>query len=199
MKKLAVIFLLVSLCFTSRAGEPANSSSELAWFGIDYTLVQFIGSRDQFSDIPKIRDHYFRAWNDLILEEEGKYDLKTAFSVDEISYEMENTIQRSVQREMDGIVQGGSYSIDEAQVKAVVRLNTDPSMHKMGAMFVMETLNKTMEESSMWVAVFKVDTGEIMYLRKYKGAVGGFGFRNYWARSYYNVISNLRLSPRTTE
>ncbi len=196
MNKLAILFLMGSLSFTSRAGEPLYSSNELVWFGIDYTLVQFIGSRDQFNDLPKIRENYFRSWNELIMIEKDKYDLMTAFSVTKISYEMENTIRRSQERDMDGIVQTGSYSIEEDRVKGVVRLNTDPSVNRVGAMLVMETLNKLEQKSTMWLAVFNIASGEILYMKRYSGAVSGFGFRNYWARSYYNVISNLRVTPR---
>jgi len=196
MKKIALIILIGALWFPLQANKPVQSADELIWFGIDYSLVQLIGSRDQFSDLDKIRDAYFRSWNELIMIEEDKYDLMKAFSVSKISYEMENVISRSIERNMDGIVQTGSYSIDKEQVKSVVRLNTDPAVDKVGAMFVMETLNKLGEESSMWLAVFNVASGEILYLKKYSGAAGGFGFRNYWARSYYNVISNLRMSPR---
>ncbi|MCP4311171.1 MAG: hypothetical protein GY790_07920 [Bacteroidetes bacterium] len=196
MKKIAILLLLGSLCFASHAWEPSYNSDELVWFGMDYTLVQFIGSSDQFSDLSKIRTHYFRSWNELIMNEESKYDLRPAFSVDKISYEIENTILRSEQREMDGIVQTGSYSIDEGQVKSVVMLNTNPAVNKVGAIFVMETLNKMEEETTMWLAVFEVATGTILYMKRYSGEVSGFGFRNYWARSYYNVISNLRVSPR---
>lgn len=196
MKRIAIFILMGVMWFPLRANEPQQSSDGLVWFGIDYSLVQFIGSRDQFSDLYKIRDTYFRSWNELIMIEEDKYDLMTAFSVDKIFYEMDNTIRRSMERDLRGIVQTGPYSIDKEQVKSLVRFNADPSVNKVGAMFVMETMNKKEEESTMWLAVFNVASGEILYLKKYSGAVGGFGFRNYWARSYYNVISNLRMSPR---
>ncbi len=100
---------------------------------------------------------------------------------------------------MTGIVQFEAYTIDEEQVKSVVALNIDPSLDKVGAMFVMETLNKIQEVSTMWLAVFNVATGEILYMRRYSGAVGGFGFRNYYARSHYNVIRNLKMSPRNPQ
>lgn len=196
MKKIALYILMGTLWFPLQANEPQVNSDGLVWFGIDYSLVQFIGSRDQFSDLDKIRENYFRSWNELIMTEKDKYDLMTAFSVSKISYEMDNTIRRSQERDMNGIVQMDSYSIDEEQVKRAVRFNTDPSMKRVGAMFVMETLNKQAQNSTMWLAVFNVATGEILYMKRYSGAVGGFGFRNYWARSYYNVISNLRMTPR---
>lgn len=196
MKKIAMFILIGSLWFPIQANEPQVSSDGIVWFGIDYSLVQFIGSRDQFNDLDKIRESYFRSWNELIMIEKDKYDLMTAFSVNKISFEMDNTIRRSQERNMDGIVQMDSYSIDEGQVKRVVRLNTDPSVNRVGAILVMETLNKQAQNSTMWLAVFNVASGEILYMKRYSGAVGGFGFRNYWARSYYNVISNLRVTPR---
>lgn len=196
MKKSIILLLALILCLPVFASKPAQNENELVWFGIDYSLVKFIGSPDQFTDIPKIQSYYFRAWNDLMLAEKNKYDLNTAFSVSTIHYNMENACVRSEQRSMEGIVQTDPYTIDEEQVNSVVQTNIDPGQDKVGAMFVMETLNKLEGVSTMWLAVFNVASGEILYMRRYSGAVGGFGFRNYYARSYYNVIKNLKMSPR---
>ena len=196
MRKSIIFMLAVVVCLPAMATEPAQDVNELVWFGIDYSLVKFIGTPEQFTDIPKIKSYYFRSWNDLMLAEKSKYDLNTAFSVSTIHYNMENSCARSEQRSMDGIVQPGPYTIDEEQVKSVVETNIDPSVNMVGAMFVMETLNKLEGVSTMWLAVFNVASGEILYMRRYSGAVGGFGFRNYYARSYYNVIKNLKMTPR---
>jgi len=191
-----LLILAGMLCLPLKANNPSQGSNELVWCGIDYTLVKFIGSADQFSDLPKIQNYYFRAWNEIIQAEAGKYDLNKAFSVATVHYNMENTILRSQERDMSGIIQFDPYTIDEEQVKGIVMLNTDPSADMVGAMLVMETLNKIEEESTMWLAVFNLASGEILYMRKYSGAVGGFGFRNYYARCHYNVIKNLKMTPR---
>lgn len=196
MKKIAFLILALALCLPGQTKNPVQDDNELVWCGIDYTLVKFIGSSDQFNDIPKIQSYYFRAWNEIILAEKDKYDLNKAFSVSTVNYNMESTIERSEARDMTGIVQFDAYSIDEDQVKSVVRLNTDPSLNKVGAMFVMETLNKPAQVSTMWLAVFNIASGEILYMRRYSGEVGGFGFRNYYARSLFNVIKNLKMTPR---
>jgi hypothetical protein len=196
MRKLGLLILAGALWFPGLAKNPAQETNELVWCGIDYTLVQFIGTSDQFADLPKIQNHYFRAWNEIILDESSKYDLNTAFSVSTITYNMENSILRSEQRDMAGIVQSSDYSIDEEQVTRVVQTNVDPSVDGVGAMFVMETLNKTAVKSTMWLAVFNVATGEVLFMRRYSGEVRGFGFRNYYARSLYNVIKNLKMTPR---
>lgn len=196
MKKILILTMAVLLSFPGWATDPAQGSDELVWCGIDYTLVKFIGSSDQFADLPKIQNTYFRSWNELIQVESDKYDLNKAFSVATVHYNMENTIIRSQERDMSGIVQLDSYTIDEEQVKSVVARNVDPAIDQVGAMFIMETLNKVQQVSTMWLAVFNVASGEILYMRRYSGGVGGFGFRNYYARSHYNVIKNLQMSPR---
>ncbi len=196
MKKIAFLILLVALCLPGLTKNPVQNNDELVWCGIDYTLVKFIGSSEEFSDIPKIRSYYFRTWNEILLTEKDKYDLNTAFSVSTINYNMEKAITRSEARDMTGIVQFDAYSIDEEQVKSVVSQYIDPSVDKVGAMFVMETLNKIESVSSMWLAVFNLASGEILYMSRYSGEVGGFGFRNYYARSLYNVIKNLKMAPR---
>jgi len=60
----------------------------------------------------------------------------------------------------------------------------------------METLNKFEQNAVMWVAVFDISNGQIHHLKRYTGKAGGFGFRNYWARPYYNVITTLKSNPR---
>lgn len=196
MRKMVLLIMVGMLCLPLKANNPSQGSNELVWCGIDYTLVKFIGSTDQFSDLPKIQSYYFRAWNEIIQAEKGKYDLNTAFSVATVHYNMENAILRSQERDMSEIIQFDPYTIDEEQVKSVVMLNIDPSADQLGAIFVMETLNKIEEVSTMWLAVFNLASGDILYMRRYSGAVGGFGFRNYYARSHYNVIKNLKMTPR---
>lgn len=176
-------------------GIPA-SQDEIVWFGLDYTQVRFIGGHSAFSDLQNIQEHYFRSWNELIMMESDKYDLKAAFGVRKVTYEMEYAITQSMQRDMGNIRQLDSYNIDEDIVADVVWKYTDTSDGRTGALFVMETLNKIEEESTMWLAVFNISTGEIYHLRRYAGKPGGFGFRNYWARSYYNILKSLRLSIR---
>ena len=48
---------------------------EVVWYGLDYSLVKFIGMSQDFNDIDRIQSFFFRNWNELILTETKKYDL----------------------------------------------------------------------------------------------------------------------------
>ncbi len=179
---------------TVHAADNATEPGELVWFGLDYSLVKFIGLNSQFSDLAHIQGHYFRAWNELIIVEQEKYDLKKAFSAQKVTFDLENAISRSQEIDMNQVVQSESYRIGEEQAIEVAMAYTDRSVEKVGALFVMETLDKLGESSSMWLVVFNISTGEILHVNRHAAAPGGFGFRNYWARSYYNVIKGLSIN-----
>ena len=174
----------------------APSTDEIVWFGLDYSMVKFIGMSHDFSDIDRIQSYFFRNWNELILAESKKYDLRSAFGVRNIDYQMEKAIEKSESRSMEGILQLNPYSIPEAQVRELVQSYKDPSLQKTGALFVMETLNKREQKATIWVVFFEVATGNILSVRHYITSPAGFGFRNYWARPYYNVIRSLSRSSR---
>jgi hypothetical protein len=174
--------------------ELQSASDELVWLGIDYSQVRFIGSRDDFSDIPNIRSHYFGSWNELILTESEKYNVAKAFRTATVRNEIDKAVSRSESRDIEGILQTSSYSLEESQVKALVKDYVDPGMEGTGVLIVMETLDKLRQQSTMWVVAFEMSTGEIYYMKWHTGKAGGFGFRNYWARCYYNVLKSLNIS-----
>ncbi|MFH0756125.1 MAG: hypothetical protein V2B15_02420 [Bacteroidota bacterium] len=192
MRKLAIIFIITSMGFMGHGTVPSHSQAELVWLGLDYTQVKFIGYDTHFTDIPKIRDHYFASWNELIVLESDKYDVKGALGVKELTYEIEKAINRSRQRDMSGVLQSSSYELGKDQLAGVLKAYINASDPRTGALMIMETLNKLDETSAMWLVVFDVATSEIHHLKKYTGKPGGFGFRNYWARCYYNVLLELK-------
>ena len=113
-----------------------------------------------------------------------------------IDYTIDKAIERSETRSIDGILQLKPYSIPEAQLRELVQAYTDPSLQKTGAVFVMETLNKREQKATMWVVFFDISSGNTLSVRHYITSPAGFGFRNYWARPYYNVIRSLGKSSR---
>lgn len=58
----------------------------------------------------------------------------------------------------------------------------------------MELLDKTSETGTMWVTFFNLSDNKVLITEKMKGEARGFGFRNHWARTVYNVINQIKLS-----
>ena len=190
-----MLSLLGSVNLWGQNQESKADFDEVVWFGLDYTQVKFIGANDQFNDLEAIQHRYFRAWNELIVTESSKYDLKRAFKVNMIIYALDSAIARSEHRDMKDIVQTSEYNLSENQIAEIAKTYSNPEISKVGAIFVMETLNKIAVEETMWVTFFHVSTGEVFYKERLTGAPKGFGFRNYWAGGYYRVITQLINRP----
>jgi hypothetical protein len=188
---IVMLSLLGSVNLWGQNQESKADFDEVVWFGLDYTQVKFIGVSDQFNDLEAIQHNYFRSWNELILSESSKYDLKGAFKITNLVYALDSAIARSERRDMKDIVQMTKYELSENQVNEIVKAYADPAINKVGAIFVMETLNKIAVKETMWVTFFHVSTGEVFYTERLIGKPKGMGFRNYWAGGYYRVITEL--------
>jgi len=191
---IALIFISIGLFGQNQVSE--TEFDEIIWFGLDYSMVKFIGSDLDFTDLDKIQSHYFGAWNQLIIDESSKYDLKKAFKVKNVEYDIETAIARSEQRDMQDILQREEYRLAGDAATEVAKAYSNPEINKVGAFFIMETLNKTAVEETMWLILFHVSTGEVFYTDRLVGVPKGFGFRNYWAGGYYNVIKKQVSRPR---
>ncbi len=172
-----IILLFVSIGLFGQNQVSETDFDEVIWFGLDYSLVKFIGASEDFSDLEKIQNYYFRTWNELILEESSKYDLKRAFKVKKVEYAMDSAIARSERRDMQDIVQTDEYRLTGDLGPEIAQAYTNPEINKVGAVFMMETLNKLAVEETMWVVLFHVSTGQVFHTERLVGLPKGFGFR----------------------
>lgn len=183
---IALFFVSIGLFGQNQVSE--TEFDEIIWFGLDYSLVKFIGNDLDFKDLEKIQSYYFGAWNQLILDESTKYNLKKAFKVNRVEYDIEATIARSEQRDMQDIVQRDEYRLAGDPGGEIAMAYSNPEINKVGAVFIMETLNKPAVEETMWVVLFHVSTGQVIHTERLVGKPKGFGFRNYWAGGYHSAI-----------
>jgi len=190
--KLTTIVLLLGLICAPGMSQDQPDRDELVWYGMDYSLVRLVGERTDFSDLEKIRGYYFRAWNELMIIEREKYDLKKAFGVKSVTYDIEKAISRSEKVDLELLWQNAWYSFDVDQAIEVMKNYIAPGVNKVGGIFVVETLNQHDTKATMWLLFFNVSTGELIHMGKYEGIAGGFGFRNYWVRPYYDVLTQFK-------
>ena len=199
------LFLLSTLIFLSTFGVKAQSASDLFtksatkiyWLGIDFSHVKLIGDFAQFSEAGEagpltIRNKYFPGWNNLILTEYAKYDVGGMFRKESINFktnaitkinalasteEMEDESEPYYTKEMiQNFIKGYDFLVKEG----------------IGMLFVAESLNKYREVGKYHFVALNLATNEILIHEVFEGKAGGIGLRNYWARSFYEVIIQIR-------
>lgn len=167
----------------------------ITWLGLDCTQMTIIGSAYQMQQSGKledvdIRDKYIPAWNELINVERSKYRIAEAMQRSHISYATEVTYKVNA-----GITR--SFFSDTARpldIEQIAKLTSsyDFKGHTgIGLLFFVETLDKGAGYASMWVTFVDMDTKQVLLIKRMKGEIGGFGFRNYWARAFYLVIEDI--------
>lgn len=198
------IFSLL-LCFSlshsfAQSAKKAFLADEMTWYGIDFSHVKLIGTFSQFGavgeqDEDDIRRKYFPAWNSLVIVESDKYDLQGAFRKNRVDYKlamMEEVNAASSNAALVSVSEADRYHLDEAKIKDIVSSYKTEEKKGVGLVFIAESLDKPLEQGAYYVTFFDIATKEVLFTKRMIGRAGGFGLRNYWAKTYYDVIKECR-------
>lgn len=198
MKHLLCLSLLLLATFAAPAQKEADiirSDKPITWLGIDFTQARFIGSANQFKDAgevtdDQVRDKYIPAWNELFINEQKKYDVAKYVHRESVGYALDVTTKANNKVGSSFFSQDpGDYSrLKESDITAAVKKYDFMGKKGIGLVFFVEGMSKGKEEASAWITF--VDMGAKSVLKTYRvtGKAGGFGFRNYWAKAFLNIL-----------
>jgi len=161
-----------------------NSEKSLTWYGVDYALARFTLVVE---DPAIIVNQYMKAINTLIITETEKYNFKTFFSKSEVTNDLGPVEARNAGIDPSILVIADAHEISLDDVKKEIKA-LQTKGEGLGLVFVAENLSKTTQIGSYWVCFFDTATREIIDAKRMTGKAAGFGFRNYWAGSVYNVL-----------
>lgn len=196
MKCLWITFCLMITYFGygQDVGEFFTSmEAEVEFVGLDFSQAKMVGLKTKHAS-DETQVHYFRAWNDLLMKERQKYDVKRAFMKRNINYNLKIVNQQNQDIKWGDFrtdLSPPSFSTKRLQ-KLVNSYNIKEMKSKYGLSFVVHSFNQFRERAYVYVVVFDVTTKKILFSAQTSGNAGGFGFRNYWARTIYNILENIR-------
>jgi hypothetical protein len=184
----AVLFLI--LFFGQAFGQDrakALSQTSIVWFGVDFTNAKFTMVTE---DPAVIVDQYFKSINLLILQESEKFDIKKFFKKSEVTNDIDIVTESNSKVDPKGLVINDEYKFPAEDVSKIIRKYKTAENTGTGLVFIAENLNKIAQYGSYYVCFFDIASKEIIDCQRYSGKAAGFGFRNYWAGSIYNVMKN---------
>ena len=181
---LALFLIFVPSTF-AQDKERAMNEPSVTWYGVDFSLARFTNITD---DPELFVKQYFNAINQLVPNEPDKYDIKELFDKEEASISLDQVTARNAGVDPSTLVVSDPYEISPEDVQAVVRSYNTEGQNGMGLVFVAENLNKDEATGSYYVCFFDLATKDIVDARRMSGKAAGFGVRNYWAGSVYNVM-----------
>lgn len=189
-KQLLLIPLLVFSLFAFKDSTENDIllASELVWCGFDFSHVKCIGS-EGFTNPQDVKDRFFDAWNDLVLNESDKYDIKKFYGKDAQINDLSVVSARNEIPEADELVIDEPYAFEEGQLERIIRqYNLSEAQEGLGLVYVVESLNKTEQHAVVNVVFFDIASKNIVWTKKYETKPGGFGLRNYWAAAFRKTM-----------
>ena len=202
MKK--VLFLAFSILFyaSNANGQSVKdlftkSATPIYWLGIDFSHVKLIGEFSQFSEwgeagAEAIKNKYFPAWNELIIKEYTKYDIGTMIRKEDVNLKINTITEVNENAITEGMIDVSDPNYTEADIRSWVANYPYDVQEGLGILFIAESLNKLRDYGKYHVVVINLATKEVLLHEVLKGRSGGIGLRNYWARSYCEVMNEIR-------
>ena len=193
MKKNLILSLFLLINVSTVFAQPDSevfTTPDFVWCGLDFSQAKLIGA-EGFSDPQDIKDRFFNAWNNLILTESDKYDLKKAYEKNNQITDLSVVNRRNEKPDADELVINEDYELPDGALKKIISdYNLEKANKGLGLVYVVESFNKTRTEGVMYVVFFDIASKKILWQSKYASKPGGFGVRNYWARSVLETIKS---------
>ena len=166
---------------------------EILWVGINFSKAKF--TRNGFDFTQEIMQHYFHEWNMLILNDQKKYDIRMSFRKPVMQYDLSviTKMNKSVKISESLTRNIGTKDVhsDDQMVQYLSGLSLPKSL-PFALTFVVESFDASVKTAAIWVAIVKTDTKEVVLCEKFLKKPAGFGTRNYWARTFYNVFFDIQ-------
>lgn len=191
------LLLLASLFFVVNSQaqtlkEFFTNSTPLTYLGVDFTQARVIG--EAVTDANDIRDRFFSGINNVIIAEPKKYDLASAFHT-EITSDLDAVKKRNAAINIDHIKSGNTadYSrLKAADIDKLVKGYDFGGKKGIGLLFVMDGMSKSEESANIYVTLVDMGGKKVLLTEKMEGKAGGFGFRNYWVHTIYEVLKDIK-------
>ncbi|AHM59747.1 hypothetical protein D770_07420 [Flammeovirgaceae bacterium 311] len=188
-KQFILLALIVFSAFAfNNPDQRVFTASEIVWCGVDFSEAKCIGA-EGFNEPDQVKDRYFDAWNQLVLDEGDKFNIQKFYSKSKQTNDLSVVNARNQMPEVGDLVINEPYAFKEGQLEKIISsYNLEMAKEGVGVVYVVEALNKTEQEAVIDVVFFDIASKDILWTKQYKESPKGFGFRNYWAGAIYKTM-----------
>jgi hypothetical protein len=200
MKSLLCLSFLLLSAFAAPAqkdGDIVRSDKPITWLGIDFTMTRFIGSATQFKDagevtLDQVREKYVPGWNELFINEQKKFDVAKYVHRESVAYALDVT-SRANNKVGESFFSGdpSDFSrLSESDIASAVKKYDFMGKKGVGLLFFVEGMSKGRKEAAAWITFVDMGSKTVLQTRRVTGKASGFGFRNFWAGAFLNILKD---------
>jgi len=185
---------LVAMAMNAQSFKSIYNKSAKTWLGIDYTATKFIGSVG-FTE-PTELPNYTEKWNGFVIIEPSKYNLEKAFISQKVGIDLDQANARNAKIDGPANIQDKDYTMSSEEAEQIALTYDYTGIDGVAMMLVAESYDKRDQKGNYWLVIVDAQTKTVIYIKRYSGKAAGFGFRNYWARSFYEVLGAIEYDLR---
>ncbi len=179
----------------------SSTETKITWLGIDYSQVKIMGPFAEFGgagakDNIKIRDKYFKGWNQLIINEREKYNFGRALNKTKVPYDIGYMEKRNDAANVENLFSTSSEDADrfkEEDIKKIVSQYRLDGKSGIGLVFIAEALDKPGRKGTFWVTFIDMASSQVLLTEKMSGESSGLGLKNFWAGSVYKILKDIEV------
>ena len=173
----------------------SSDQTNITYLGIDFTNVKIIGHTE--TEVTDLVDRQFTNINQLVLDEPKKYDLAGALNKSSVTPDLsfvkaKNKTIDTAQVTSPDIAQ--ELHLNKNAINDIVKGYKFGGKKGIGFLFIMESMSKKSEKASIYLTFVDMATSKVLYTERVSEKSGGFGLRNYWAKSIYEAIDDIHDS-----
>lgn len=195
------IYLIATLLFSFICNSQTSddlfksSSTKVTWLGIDFSHLKLIGdisAKQRLALTPDtIKNKYFPAWNQLIITEHRKYDIPNMFRLRSVAKNIEKITQVNAETDTEEMIDTENPDYTFEYIQEFLE-KTNFELEGIGFLLIAESFDETKEIGRyIFVAINLNDNNSILIYKRITGEPGGVTFRNYWSKTYFEVILKI--------
>jgi len=190
--RILIASLIICLHF-SPASAQTTGAGDITWLGLDFSQAAFIGSPEGGENITNaaFRDKYTTAWNQAIMTQQKQYNVAGMVHRTKVKYALDITAKsnRSLQKNFFGYNVGDFSRLDAKKIGDLVSHYDFQGQTGTGVLVFVEGMSAAQKEAGAWVTMVDMKTRKVILTTYKTGEAGGFGFRNYWAKAWANILA----------
>lgn len=191
---LLTIFIAV-FAFTAK-GQTNNvfdPKTPFTWLGIDFSQAKVIGERERLATDSQLKD-MIGAWNDLMIKEAPKYNVKKAFHKEQIATDFSPVLQHNESLDLSGMLLDnpvGSEKFTANTIQDIVSTYEFNNLSGIGLMLNVESFDKPADKGTIWFTFVNMDTREVLFTEQMTAPPAGRNVRNYWGSTVFLMLERI--------
>ena len=197
---LSVVFLMAVASTKAQTKDNIfDGASEITWLGLDFSQAKFIGDASNFGGAGEVtnesfRDKFTKGWNQLFIDEMKKYDVAAAVHRTGVKYAIDVTLKANSNLKKDFFSNSPNdyKSLTDEKINSLVKGYDFQGNSGIGLMYIVEGMSKGNKSCGIWVTFVDMKGHKVLFTKYLEGKPGGFGFKNFWAASFLDVLKDMK-------